>query len=154
MSGVTAMRWGIKQSLMNYVEGLPDGKVTVSNPALREGAEFVFPSEAAGAHFDLESLSGELVFEGKVILSGHWGGLRIELATPRIVLSQGSGRLQLSQLGLLDHNPHFTVANLSTSPSSKSPQFEVSLAEQGRILLGEQYETGALLSPLMLETSF
>ena len=76
-----ALEWGIKQSLVDYVLGMHDGSVTVTDPASEIGAGYRFPPESA----QQASEDGTLRFAGTVTLSGHGGLLKIVVADPWLV---------------------------------------------------------------------
>ena len=66
--------WGVKASLLDYVRGMPDGKVAVDG-AIESADGFTFPS-AAGPD------DGILRFSGSVTLTGHSGMMRVVIADP------------------------------------------------------------------------
>ena len=151
MAMVSAIRWGIKDSLLGYIRSLPDGEVALGEPANQDGSEFVFPIDADGSDFDPDSLTGELKARGSVTLSGHWGALRIVIGQPRLVLENGDGQLILAQLGLFSAEPYFTLATLRQAKAGEQWTFDVFLSAEGRQMLGEQYLVGHELSPLILQ---
>ena len=153
MTVVSALRWAVKDSLLGYIRALADGDISATHPATWDGAQFVFPANPELSAFDPKSLSGEIHFSGQVLLSGHWGAMRIELARPEVHLVDGVGQLRLGQLGLFGQRPSFTVANLRSQAPATPWIFEATLSAEGRGLLGEQYEVGQLLSPVTLETA-
>ena len=152
MSVVSELRWAVKESLLNYIEGLPDGQVDVTEPAYRDSQEFVFPKSSEVLDFDLEALTGDLRFQGRVLLTGHWGAMRVELSEPLLKLNEGSGELLFSQLGLFDSSSHFSFATIELV-SAQDLVFRVSLTQQGKTVLGGQYQAGETLSPLTLRVS-
>lgn len=79
---MTALVWGVKASLLGYVRGMPDGRVEVSDGAAADPGGFAFPS--AG---------GALEFRGAVTLTGHGGMMRVVLADPRLVETDGGWEL-------------------------------------------------------------
>lgn len=79
---MNSLQWGIKSSLLRYVQGMPDGTIEVSRGAAETAEGFVFP-----ATFTVE---GELSFRGTVTLTGHGGMLHLPLSDPALV-AEGAG---------------------------------------------------------------
>ena len=69
--------WGIKESLIAYVTGMPDGAVETSDGARPGAAGFEFPGS-------------DDVFRGCVTLSGHDGMMHVAIRDPALV-PEGSG---------------------------------------------------------------
>ncbi len=102
MSGLV---WGIKQSLLAYVRGMPDGEALVE-----DGATL---THEGGLLF---SRYGDLSFRGTVTLVGHNGMMRVVLRDPQIerdgeswILSiadpdESDGRLRFATVGSFDIN--------------------------------------------------
>ena len=74
---MTILTWGIKSSLRAYVRGMPDGRVEVSDGAEEVASGFSFPGHA-------------LRFTGAVTLTGHNGMMRVRIADPALVESDGA----------------------------------------------------------------
>lgn len=75
---MSALSWGIKESLLGYVHGMPDGRVEVSGGAAVTPAGFSFPADGAPD-------GGRLGFRGAVTLTGHGGMMRVVVADPCLV---------------------------------------------------------------------
>ena len=75
---VSALVWGVKASLLDYVRGMPDGAVAVDG-AIESADGFTFPS-AAGPD------DGILRFGGSVTLTGHSGMMRVVIADPWVAV--------------------------------------------------------------------
>lgn len=70
---MSALGWGIKASLLDYVRGMPDGTIETSNGAGEGDAGFVFPG------------LGDDAFGGTVTLTGHGGMMRVTISDPALV---------------------------------------------------------------------
>ena len=78
---MSALVWGVKASLLDYVRGMPDGAVELDGP--RESPDgFVFA--AADGPED-----GIRRFKGSVTLTGHSGMMRVVIADPWIAVRPG-----------------------------------------------------------------
>jgi len=75
---VSALVWGVKASLLDYVRGMPDGAVAVDG-AIESADGFTFPS-APGPD------DGILRFRGSVTLTGHSGMMRVVIADPWVAV--------------------------------------------------------------------
>ncbi|APT93324.1 hypothetical protein CPHO_10965 [Corynebacterium phocae] len=64
--------WGFRRSLVRYMEGfIAKGKVELSGPVKREGANFIFPLDAANSHLDAAG-NGQLKLLGGLHFLGHY----------------------------------------------------------------------------------
>lgn len=78
---MSALVWGVKASLLDYVRGMPDGAVTLDG--VRESDDgFVFRSAEAPD-------DGIRRFIGSVTLTGHSGMMRVVIAHPWIAVDAG-----------------------------------------------------------------
>jgi len=77
----SALEWGIKHSLVQYVLGMDDGTAEVSPPAHAIDDRFRFPAAEHDPALDSDALR----FTGTVTLSGHGGMLKLVFADPWLV---------------------------------------------------------------------
>ena len=99
------LAWGIKDSLISYVLGMPDGSVRLTPPAAQTPTGFRFAPDPAvasdpAAAPDPAAVSDPaavpdpaartLRFAGSVTLQGHNGMMRIEIADPWLVAPPGA----------------------------------------------------------------
>lgn len=150
MTRIHRMQWGIKESLVSYIESLSDGSITLTEPAERDETGFLFPSDVDTSTFDSDTGSGVIQCRGAVSLTGHWGALSISLTTPRLELVNGTGQLKMAQLGLFSSEPFYTFATVTARDASLLDDFVVELAPGGRAVMGEQYHVGQQLDTLRL----
>ncbi|MGP3535568.1 HtaA domain-containing protein [Microbacterium sp. RD1] len=80
---MSALVWGVKQSLLAYVRSMEDGVVATDGGATASPAGFVFPGDG-------------LEFAGSVTLTGHGGMMRVTLADPRLVEADGRWVLEIA----------------------------------------------------------
>jgi hypothetical protein len=158
------MVWGVKDSLLAYVEGLDDGAVATDAPAVRQGGGFAFPLVAAGAA-ELRvadeaggvaaGFGGGLRFQGSVRLTGHWGMLDVELRDPRVELRGAKATLLIRERGGRDLEAALPFADLTLAAVSADDgllclEYAAALTGQGGFLLGGQYPAGQELDPVRL----
>lgn len=88
------MRWGVKESFVDYIARAPGGQVSVTEGAgfVAESRQFAFPLLDA-TRFDVAANAGVLEFAGDVRFSGHFGFLYLPLTRPRIEVAAGVARL-------------------------------------------------------------
>jgi hypothetical protein len=86
---MTALLWGIKSSLIDYVRGRGAGTVVAADGATAEGGAFRFPagSGAGGA---------DGAFLGSVTLTAHSGMFHLVIAEPAIVHAPEGWRLEIA----------------------------------------------------------
>ncbi|WP_432486752.1 HtaA domain-containing protein [Kineococcus sp. SYSU DK018] len=85
---MSALVWGVKESLLRYVSRTPDGRVDLVDGVVRHGDVFAFPGSAprgAGLHF-----------RGAVVLTGHGGLMRVVLRDPGLLPVAGGWVLEIT----------------------------------------------------------
>jgi hypothetical protein len=134
------LEWGLRQSFIAYVEQLPDGAVTVTDGAAREGGVFRLPGRRLS--------SDEYAFDGALHFYGHAGVLDVTLAEIRIeagkVWTHIAGvPIPIAVLG----DPGAT----DDTDGGVSAQFDaVVLTDDGAALLGGVYSAGASADTLTI----
>lgn len=94
-TALDGLGWAVKQTFVQYVNGLPDGRITpVSGAVIDSSWGFVFP--LASADFDSFTGAGRLEFAGGVKFQGHLGMLRLDLLRPTLILDERRGHLLTS----------------------------------------------------------
>lgn len=89
------MRWGIKESFVEYVRRMPDGRGSVSSGAIPVGTGDLFyeyDTQASGAATDGRTI---WAFRGDVQFTGHFGMLFVRVARPHLELSDGTALLTI-----------------------------------------------------------
>ncbi|KAA9089716.1 HtaA domain-containing protein [Microbacterium radiodurans] len=77
---MTALLWAIKASLLDYVRGMPDGRVDLAGGAREESSgAFSFPAAPSS-----QADAADLRFSGSVTLTGHSGMMRVVIADPHL----------------------------------------------------------------------
>lgn len=144
------LTWGIKESLIAYIERIEDGVIETTGGASRIGNEFQFTVDGAASDFSSENNSGSLQFRGSVVFTGHWGGMRIEIHDPLIVLVGSTGELLTTAKSVFGPDQVDVFATLIPSIDASHVTATAQLATAGRALMGQQYEVGQELSPLQI----
>lgn len=153
MTATPVLSWGIKESLLAYIERLEDGGIEISNGAVRDGNEFRFDLDESNSQFDASTSEGTLQFRGSVILTGHWGAMRVEIHDPQIVANGASGEINTTTKNVLSADRTETFGTLTITAGAPQLHADVNLAAAGRMLLGQQYSVGQELSPLTVSWS-
>jgi hypothetical protein len=153
MTTTPVLRWGIKDSLLAYIERLEDGAIETSNGASQEGNEFFFENDQTASSFDEATGEGTLQFRGSVILSGHWGAMRVDIHDPLIAVKGNTGEIITTTKNVLSADRAEIFATFTVTAGAPQLQADVQLAAAGRMLLGQQYSVGQELSPLSVSWS-
>lgn len=151
MTEHATLTWGIKQSLLEYVESLEDGVIEATAPATREDAQFSFSLNAAASDFNAATNEGMLQFSGSVIMTGYWGSMRIEIHDPRLRLSGTSGDLLVRVKNVIGADRLEQFALITVTATQPELKAEVTLAPAGRMMLGQQYSVGQSLDELTVK---
>jgi hypothetical protein len=128
---VSTLVWGVKASLLTYVRSMADGVVATDGGALEAPAGFVFPGEG-------------LRFRGAITLSGHSGMMRVVLADPHLVETDGAWMLQLTD----DAGVRVDFATVAGFDGVDGTG--VALTSDGADLFFGPYEAGTPLDDLMV----
>lgn len=150
---MTTLTWGIKESLIAYIERLEDGLFETTAGASRFGNEFQFPQDEGASTFDPDTQLGVLQFRGSVIITGHWGSMRVEINDPRITLSGETGEICTLIKSVFGDDSFLTFGTLSVTAPAPKLTAGVALATGGQSLMGQQYTVGQELSPLSISWS-
>lgn len=150
MSDAATLTWGIKQSLVAYIEKLEDGVIEVTRPVQRVGDDFVFLLDAAESDFDPEFGTGVLQFKGAVTFTGHWGGMRIQVDSPRLTLTAEGAELATQVASVFGPTTFHPFASVTLVRSDYELVGLVKLLPEGQQLMGPQYHVGQEMSPLTL----
>jgi hypothetical protein len=149
VSGTPTLSWGIKESLLAYIERLDDGAIDITAGASREGNEFHFTFDESSSDFNEEAGEGVLQFRGSVVLTGHWGAMRVEIHDPRLTIAGGgAGDIEIRTNSVLSGERFETFATLTVTSSGPALEATTSLAAPGQLILGQQYSVGQELSQL------
>lgn len=144
----TTLTWGIKDSLVEYVEGLEDGAVEATAPAQRIEGGFSFQLDPDASSFDAEARIGILQFRGAVVLTGYWGTMRIELNDPQLRFAETATDLLVRTSSMFTGERFDPIVTVAVNQEGPDLLGETRLTSAGRLLLGEQYQVGQELSPL------
>lgn len=148
MNENTTLVWGIKESLLRYVEGLSDGAIVVSNSASRVGNDFEFTLDLAESDYDADSRVGTLQFRGSVLLTGYEGAMRVEIKDPQLYLKGDVGGLALKASSIFTGERFEGVALVEITTYEPELQGTPKLTPSGPIIFGPQYQAGQELDVL------
>lgn len=148
MSGTPVLRWGIKESLLAYIDRIEDGVIDTSAGAGFSDGTFSFAFDEATSTFDSSRGQGMLQFRGSVIITGHWGAMRVEIHDPQLQIDGNNGVLSTRTNSPISAERFEAFASLSEVTSPPSLTATTNLAAAGRMMLGQQYSVGQELDPL------
>lgn len=152
MAGEPILVWGVKTSLLQYVEALEDGLIETSAPAVRDGSNFSFAYDLSGSIFEGDLLECVLQFRGVVVMTAYWGTMQIEIKDPRLTLAGGAGDLAVRTNSALFPDRFESIATVNVVTLEPELECEVRLSAAGRMLLGQQYQVGQELNCLTVIT--
>lgn len=148
MTTLTTLTWGIKESLLGYVESLEDGEVTLDGGATRVGSIFRFP--ITESDFDAATGDGTLQCSGTVTLSGYHGQMKITIQDPRVTIQEGRGTLAIRVQSMFTGESFVPIAALTVTNLTPELVTSAALTAQGQPFFGPQYQPGQELSPVTL----
>ncbi|QUW18706.1 HtaA domain-containing protein [Agrococcus sp. Marseille-Q4369] len=128
---MTALVWGIKASLLDYVRGRGAGSVEAADGATAEHDAFRFP---AGSR----TTGTDGAFLGSVTLTAHGGMLRLVIAEPAIVQSPGGWTLEVAD----PHEPGARLAFATIAAFDGERASGTALTQDGADLFFGPYEPG------------
>jgi hypothetical protein len=138
-AGAAELEWGVRQSFVQYVEGLSDGVVAVGNGAARRGAAFLLRGERTAT---------DAAFDGAIRFSGHLGVL--DVAMDGIALRGIGGRAAVwTAVGGIPVELA-AVGEIHEEADGGLRADAVTLTADGAALLGGVYRAGAPLAPLII----
>ena len=145
-----SLYWGVKESFVGYISGA--GKITVTEPAGRDGNIFGFPLSSTDA-WDAETETGSLAYGGEVNFFAHGGALNITLTNPVIeVLNDNEALLKVEYEGALK-----TIATVDLSAAQRTANDDGSVTWTGATVIategttdifGSNYPAGTDLAPV------
>lgn len=128
---MTSLVWGIKGSLLNYVNRMEDGVVELDGVERESNGELVFAGSG-------------LRFTGVVRLTGHSGMMRVVLADPALVETPSGWALELGD----DAGERLRFASIATFDGVRGTG--LTLTEEGSDLFFGPYEEGTPLDDFYL----
>lgn len=140
--------WGVKASLLQYIQRMPDGAVDVDPPAVAMGNthDFSFPLAE-------QSAQDRLRFSGGLRCSGHGGLLRIDIVDPELAAEDSADPLAGSWLLTIadpyapgSRLPFATIGRMRASALHTLTASDTRLTEDGADLFyAGPYTAGTLL---------
>lgn len=118
----TDLRWGVKESLRNYIGSLSDGVVAAADGAtLQEDGIFRFPWDEHASNYDPATGRGVLAFTGTAQLSGHFGMLSVTLTDPRIEIGDDGATLTVVDVDEAPNTPDARTVFASVHMAAAEP---------------------------------
>lgn len=130
---MSALVWPVKRSLLVYVRGMSDGKVTTGGGAHEDAAGFVFPGDG-------------MTFSGSVAFTGHGGMMRVVLADPAVIPHGETWVLEIADPD--DDTSRLPFAEVAAFDGSAGTG--VSLTAEGADLFFGPYEAGTPLEDFVV----
>lgn len=146
------LSWGIRRSFLEYISGLPDGRAVLDGGAAVSSAFGVtFPP--ATVDFDHAAGAVDLVFDGGLTFTGHFGMLNIRFGQPRVRLLRDKGTLfVVAGGGGPDADRPIAAFNTNSANDGCHRVWhgrDVRLLSAGAELFGGVYDEGTPLDPLV-----
>lgn len=148
MSVTPVLRWGIKESLLAYIDRIEDGVIETSSGAGFSDGIFSFAFDEATSTYNSSQGQGMLQFRGSVVITGHWGAMRVEIHDPQLQIDGTTGVLSTRTNSPISAERFEEFATLSKVTSPPALTATTNLAAAGRMMLGQQYAVGQELDLL------
>jgi hypothetical protein len=137
------LEWGVRTSLLAYVEALPDGCVQAGDGAIRRGEVFAIPGRPTGADV--------FAFDGTVHFAGHHGVLDVTLTAFRLHRTGETAELFADIAGELTRIAE--LAGVRTDDGALLHSGMVTLTDDGAAVLGGVYSPGTPLAPITVRSA-
>lgn len=151
MNYPNTLQWGIKESLVKYIDSLKDGEVTLEGTVERKDDLFTFYIDQNASKFDPESFEGVLQFSGVVTFTGYFGAMNIRVGDPRIILKNGKGLLGVVVESVFADPRIDPIVLLTVTQNDTSIECRTTLTNEGQMFFGPQYTPGQEMSPLSIQ---
>ncbi|NKX53094.1 HtaA domain-containing protein [Arthrobacter mobilis] len=150
------LTWGVKRSFVNYLTSLPDGDISAAEGA-SQVAPGLFNFLPGGGSFDPAAGTGVLRFRGDVRLSGHYGMMFVQIASPWIEFGPDGGTLTTA-IGEPDTEASERIALVAFDAAAPQlvagslvwPALETRLTREGSDVFNHQYGTNQPMDPLSI----
>lgn len=140
------MAWAVKESFVQYVQSMPDGRIL-----LREGAavtntrQFYFPFRS------LDQSDGNFVlqFGGEARFLAHHGLMSVSICNPKINVGPDGACLSIEQGNEIVHLAHLNLPAVSVEEGINMwANVPVALTSAGAAVFADSYSAGETLAPL------
>lgn len=136
-----SLRWSILTRFTEYVTGMPDGDIALSDGATREShATFAFPFQGDGGRPGVAVFR----FHGAVRFTGHHGMLDVMIAQPIVEIADDTLSLLISD----GEGGSLTFAQGNAAHIVNGNAIELRLTVEGSDLFFGRYPAGYPLDPL------
>lgn len=137
-----ALRWAVKTSFIDYIQGLSDGLIDSFDGCVQDGDEFVFRMESLDE-------SGHL-FSGGVQFTGFAGMLDVRLVD-LMIEADGAQRKVTALVGARSIAARATIATFDDADAIRDGErwtVTPRLTFEGVRIFGDVYQVGAELAPM------
>lgn len=145
------LHWGVRDSFFQYLAGLPDGRVSVSDGAT------LGRTDPQVVHYPVDNAAttdAVLAFRGDLRMGGHGGLLFVRLAQPRLALAGPGERIPLTVADPLTEDgsgPRLSLVTLVLASDDHGwLGTEVRLTDAGAALFNHVYAGGAAFEDLLV----
>lgn len=151
----TGMAWSIKASFLSYLWQTGDAHSSVSDgAAFTSSGEYYCPLHSQD-EFDTETLTGRIMFRGKLHFSAHMGMLNVVIANPAVVFEKGLAQLSIDDYAGAGSRQQPLVLIDAGEPVADRDALmwryaRTSLAPEALDLFGGVYQTGEAFDPITL----
>jgi hypothetical protein len=143
------LTWGIRESLLGYIDFLPDGTVTLSEDVGgSEEGPFTFHSQEIA--YEEQSCSGTFKFRGIVSIAGHGGALSANLDQPWIEIAHSKASLSGMLAGCREPLVSFALEAPLAESGRLVWESATYLTKAGAAWLGGHYAEGEEMDSLRL----
>src|SRR3954447_14321165 len=139
------LRWGVKESFIDYVRGLSDGTIETFAGCEADEGVFVFSGESAR--------EGILSFSGGIRFTGFAGMLDVRLVDPMIE-GDGVGKTLTALVGPRPIAARVAIPAIEGGEPLRAGEAwtaQPKLTFEGVRIFGDVYEVGTELAPLVYE---
>lgn len=148
--GAHELRWGVKRSFLDYLSGMSDFALAM------DGEVRALPQEQAFSFPAVGPVAGTLRFAGSLVLTAHFGALRVLVADPWLEPSPDGVRLTVVRPEEWAPGPaRFCLADLRPLDVLEeggwvATRFDASLAPDGVAMFGGVYPPGEPFDPVVV----
>jgi hypothetical protein len=146
------LKWGVKQSFRNYVEGSGGSTEVGMGAELGEDGAFSFPgAPGAGLTLDADGRpTGRAGFVGEVRFQAHGGMLSVFFADPALEIGPSGAFLTVADSAERDRRLPMAKLDLAAMTAGDDGELVIpaAMSMEGWLVLGDHYPMGTPLDPV------
>jgi hypothetical protein len=146
-AALRGMMWGIKSSFVDYIAGMPDGAMSVTDGAVAADGGFLFPV-IDHEDFDRSTGLGLLRFGGDVRFRAHNGVLSVRIAHPELVADGDGARILIRDVR--DEPLELAWLGMPEPLAGGGLRIPAMLAPAGVPYFNDVYPQGSELDPILI----